>query len=310
MTDLQAIADRVEIEALRGEFTDAAMMRDYDRVASLFTPDGALRMPNIPAELIGPDQIRGWGARVPEIVEFLVQTTHPGTLVLNGDTASGRAYMNELVRTRDGQSELNYAIYHDHYRRTGDGWKFTERVYEVRYRDGTPLAGSAPGAIGTGGANGSDRVGGAKGLVGAGGAKGAVGMGGPGAVAGFGAAELEGFTRTFTELFDAGDPESMTAYYGEQAQLMAEGITPIQGRPAISSFWRAAISQAKAAGARRTIQLHESHCSGDLGYALCTVTVEVPGGVQRMAWDTTVWQRDAAGGDWRIAVDISALLPG
>ncbi len=38
MSDLQAIADRVEIETLRGEFTDAVMMRDYDRVASLFTP--------------------------------------------------------------------------------------------------------------------------------------------------------------------------------------------------------------------------------------------------------------------------------
>jgi hypothetical protein len=33
MSDLQAIADRVQIEALRGEATDAAMMRDYDRVA-------------------------------------------------------------------------------------------------------------------------------------------------------------------------------------------------------------------------------------------------------------------------------------
>jgi hypothetical protein len=48
MSDFQAIADRVEIEALRGEFTDAAMMRDRARLASLFTPDGALRMPNIP----------------------------------------------------------------------------------------------------------------------------------------------------------------------------------------------------------------------------------------------------------------------
>ena len=49
MSDLQAIADRVEIEALRGEFTDAAMMRDYDRVASLFTPDGAVRIPDASA---------------------------------------------------------------------------------------------------------------------------------------------------------------------------------------------------------------------------------------------------------------------
>ena len=65
MSDLQAVLDRVEIEALCGAFTDAAMMRDYDR-----------------------------------------------------------------------------------YQRTPDGWKFTERVYEVRYLDTTPLAGSAPHAAG------------------------------------------------------------------------------------------------------------------------------------------------------------------
>jgi ketosteroid isomerase-like protein len=145
MSDFQAIADRVEIEALRGEFTDGAMMRDYDRVAALFTPDGVLRMPNIPAELIGPGQIRAFGARVPEIVEFLVQTTHPGTIQLAGDTATGRAYLQEVGRARDGRSELNFAIYHDRYQRTGDGWRFTERVYEVRYRDITPLAGEGSG---------------------------------------------------------------------------------------------------------------------------------------------------------------------
>jgi ketosteroid isomerase-like protein len=146
MSDLQAIADRVEIEALRGEFTDAAMMRDYDRLASLFTHDGALRMPNVPAELVGREEIRAWGVRVPTLVDFFVQTTHPGAIRLDGDTASGRAYLAELIRLRDGRSDLNYAIYHDHYQRTPDGWKFTERIYEVRYDDTTPLAGSAPRA--------------------------------------------------------------------------------------------------------------------------------------------------------------------
>ena len=144
MSDFQAIADRVEIEALRGEFTDAAMMRDYDRLAALFTPDGALRMPNIPAELAGREEIRAWGERVPALVDYLVQTTHPGTIRLDGDTATGRAYIQELGRGRDGRSGLNYAIYHDRYQRTPNGWKFTERVYEVRYLDTTPLAGSAP----------------------------------------------------------------------------------------------------------------------------------------------------------------------
>jgi hypothetical protein len=73
-----------------------------------------------------------------------VQTTHPGTIQLDGDTATGRAYIQELARARDGRQGLNYAIYHSRYRRTPDGWKFTEWLYEVRYLDHSPLAGSAP----------------------------------------------------------------------------------------------------------------------------------------------------------------------
>ena len=144
MRDLEIIADRIEIEALRGEFTDAAMMRDYDRLASLFTPDGALRIPGAHVELASREEIRAWGERVPAVVDYLVQNTHPGMIRLDGDTASGRAYIQELIRLRDGSAHANYAIYHDRYQRTGDGWKFTERAYEIRYLDTTPLAGSAP----------------------------------------------------------------------------------------------------------------------------------------------------------------------
>jgi len=86
--------------------------------------------------------------RLQGLLDYFVQTTHPGTIQLDGDTASGRAYISELLRFRGGRSELNYAIYHDRYRRTADGWKFAERVYEVRYLDTTPLAGSAPPAAG------------------------------------------------------------------------------------------------------------------------------------------------------------------
>ena len=39
---------------------------------------------------------------------------------------------------------LNHALYHDRFARTADGWRFAERVYEVRYLDTSPLAGSAP----------------------------------------------------------------------------------------------------------------------------------------------------------------------
>jgi ketosteroid isomerase-like protein len=144
MSNFQNIADRVEIEALRGEFTDAVMMRDYDRLASLFTPDGVVRIPGINAETVSREGIRAGVERLQGLWKYFVQNTHPGATKLEGDTAAGRAYMSEFGRLRDGSSHLNYAIYHDRYQRTPDGWKFAERVYEVRYLDTTPLAGSAP----------------------------------------------------------------------------------------------------------------------------------------------------------------------
>jgi ketosteroid isomerase-like protein len=149
MSDLQAIADRVEIEALRAECTDAVMMRDWDRLASLFAPDGVVRIPDINAKAVGREEIRAGSERLQGLWDYFVQNVHPGTIQLAGDTASGRTYIVELGRFRDGRSQLNYAVYHDRYRRTPDGWKFTERVYEVRYLDTTPLAGSAPHAAGT-----------------------------------------------------------------------------------------------------------------------------------------------------------------
>ena len=76
-----------------------------------------------------------------------MQNTHPGTIALDGDTASGRAYMSELGRTRDGRQGLNYAIYHDRYQRTGDGWKFSERVYAAPTpRSAPPTSGAATAA--------------------------------------------------------------------------------------------------------------------------------------------------------------------
>ncbi len=144
MSDAQSFTDRFEIESLRGEFTDAGMMHDYDRFSSLFTDDGTWRIPDAKIEFTGREEIRAGIERSQGQWIFFVQNTHPGTIQLHGDTAVGRAYVSELGQLRDGSSHANYAIYHDTYQRTPDGWKFAERVYEIRYIDTTPLAGSAP----------------------------------------------------------------------------------------------------------------------------------------------------------------------
>jgi hypothetical protein len=77
-------------------------------LGSLLLPAAAAAY--LPRRLAGRDEIRAWGEKVPTFVDFLVQTTYPGIIALDGDLASGRAYMQELGRARDGRSALNYAV--------------------------------------------------------------------------------------------------------------------------------------------------------------------------------------------------------
>ena len=52
-------------------------------------------------------------------------------------------------------------------------------------------------------------------------------------LASFEPAELRRFTRAFEDFFYQDDPDSMTSYYTENAQLMADGIRPLHGHGAI-----------------------------------------------------------------------------
>ena len=111
----------------------------HDRLASLFAGDGAVRIPHVNAAAVGREQIRAGVARLQGLWDCVVQTTHPGTIQLDGDTASGRAYIFELMHSQDHGSNVNHGTHHDHYRRSSDGWKFTERTYQITYVDTTPL---------------------------------------------------------------------------------------------------------------------------------------------------------------------------
>lgn len=146
MSDVKAIADRFEIEALRGEFTDA---RDDARLGPLrvaFHTGRRVADAHIDKAFVSREDIRAAIERLQGLWDHVVQTPHSGTIQLEGDTAVGRSYIAEFGRLRDGRSHLNYSLYHDPYQRTPDGWKSAERVYEVRYLDTTPLAGSPPPA--------------------------------------------------------------------------------------------------------------------------------------------------------------------
>lgn len=118
MSDHQDVIDRFEIVTLQAGFTDASI------------------------ELRGKDQIQAGTNQLDGVWESFIQSTHPGHILIHGTTASGRAYISERGRFEGGRSMFNHALFHDQYRRTVDGRRFAERLFEVRFFDTTPLGGS------------------------------------------------------------------------------------------------------------------------------------------------------------------------
>ena len=126
------------------------------------------------------------------------------------------------------------------------------------------------------------------------------------ALATFDRQEIDRFARTFEELFDRGDAATMTSFYTQDAVIMAPDNEPAQGRHGIQEFWQAACQAAQHTGMRRTISVQHMERSGDLGYVLSIVTLEIPtdGGQPATITfnDVTVW-KTGADGQWRVAVD-------
>jgi ketosteroid isomerase-like protein len=103
----------------------------------------------------------------------------------------------------------------------------------------------------------------------------------------------------------------MAAFYTEDAEVMAPDSEVVRGRDAIEAFFKAASAAAQRTGMRRTIQVRRVERSGDLGYLLSTVVLELPpaDGQATIGFnDVTVWRRDAEQG-WRIVVDSANREP-
>ena len=123
--------------------------------------------------------------------------------------------------------------------------------------------------------------------------------------------EVDRFARAFEQLFDRGDAAAMAAYYTDDAEVMAPYSDVVRGRDAIEAFFKAASAAAQRTGMRRTIQVRRVERSGDLGYLLSTVVLQLPpaGGQATMRFnDVTVWRLDAEHG-WRIVVDSANQEP-
>lgn len=68
----------------------------------------------------------------------------------------------------------------------------------------------------------------------------------------------------------------MAAFYAQDAEVMASDSDLVQGRHAVEAFFTVASQAAQRMGMQRTIKVRQVERSGDLGYVLSTVILEIP----------------------------------
>ncbi len=125
-------ADRVAIGELLGDYADAVNRRDPDHLRAVFTPDGVWDLGTLGVhrgveEVVAALRVMidGW--------QGLTHLPHTGLVRFDPDdesVASGRWYFSELGVMGDGEEAYFAGVYHDDYRRDGDGdWRFAMRRY-------------------------------------------------------------------------------------------------------------------------------------------------------------------------------------
>jgi len=148
MPDLQALADRLDIEAVLTRYAWALDSKQFDELDQVFTPDAHIDYTSSGGEAGAYPEVKAWLAKVlPHFPAYQHLVTNK-QITVDGDRATSRAeFYNPMVMAkRDGTTSIFFVggEYHDQLVRTPDGWRINNRVEKSIWTDGavpqTPLS--------------------------------------------------------------------------------------------------------------------------------------------------------------------------
>lgn len=125
------IEDRLALHELVASYADAVSRRDAKDWGDLWATDGLWCVPSYPSleRVEGRETIRSaWQSAMDNFkLNIMVQTL--GAVEVSGDTATGRAYHNELVTDLEDNTRTAMGLYEDEYVKIGGAWFFAKRTF-------------------------------------------------------------------------------------------------------------------------------------------------------------------------------------
>jgi hypothetical protein len=138
---LQEISDRLELQDLIVRYSTSVDRQDWVLYESIFTPDAIVDYTAVGGVRGGPHEVAEWLAKTMPTFPTYQHLVSNVELSIDGDAATGRVMLFNPMgcRTPDGvQVALIGLWYNDKFRRTPDGWRFTERVEEPSWQRDWP----------------------------------------------------------------------------------------------------------------------------------------------------------------------------
>ena len=136
--------DRFAIRELIDGFCDAVNERDWEAFAACFVEDGVWDVgAPISFRQEGKSQIFNFVSTGAATLECLIQTAHAVKITLNGDTATARSTMREIIRAPGGSGMQIWGTYYDTLVRTTAGWQFKQRKLHLILHEAQAPSGTA-----------------------------------------------------------------------------------------------------------------------------------------------------------------------
>ena len=120
--------DVIEIQMLYARYNTAIDTGDGATFGGLFVPDGVFNPGHTLCE--GRDAIAEFGIKTHEMMPLMRHNATNIVIDGEGDSATGSAFLIGYIAGAD-HKVITTGRYQDKLTKTGDGWRFTERVYHA-----------------------------------------------------------------------------------------------------------------------------------------------------------------------------------
>jgi uncharacterized protein (TIGR02246 family) len=125
-------ADELAIRQLAAEYIDAVNRYVGEDWIATWADDATWNLMGM--EVAGRDAIYELWKGAMSTFEFAFMMLNSGTVNVDGDSASGRWYVTEHIKPKEGDNNLTLGVYDDSYVKRDGKWLFADRRYHVLYQ--------------------------------------------------------------------------------------------------------------------------------------------------------------------------------